>query len=313
MKMSVTPRSKPPRKNRETKGLKRPAELKELADFLNYDFDKNPNNWRAPDNPLFFLHLKAAQPDLNEVKTFQKEISKDLEVLIAPKYLGDLDFSIDRLIDKINGLNIVNNWDGFPSGAAWISRHGGLRWSAHDQPPHPVRLFDRVVRIAGFKWILRKTPVANSLRAKVYHFVMEALETDTFSNLRKCKQCLRFFVAHDAREKVCRGGDCAKIRDRIATNLKMKRYRHKLAEDKHRKGINTLRHVASVIEKNPDLSITTIHDNEPIIQKLQKRLGELYGDFENFVMKPLARDPRNIQAVWDNVPPKLKSKLAEGT
>jgi hypothetical protein len=93
----------------------------------------------------------------------------------------------------------------------------------------------------------------------------------------------------------------------------MKRYRHKLAEDKHRKGINTLRHVASVIEKNPDLSITTIHDNEPIIQKLQKRLGELYGDFENFVMKPLARDPRNIQAVWDNVPPKLKSKLAEGT
>jgi len=305
--MSVTPSSKSPGKSRKIKRLKRPAELKELADFLNHDFDQDPKTWRAPGNPLFFLHLKATQPDLNEVRSIQEEMSKDLAALIAPECLGDLDISIDRLIDKINGLNIVNKWDGLPYGDAWISLHGGLRWSDQAPASHPVRTFDRVVRIAGFKWILRKTPVANSLRSKVYQIVMETLETDTFSNLRKCKQCLRFFAARDAREEVC--AKCRRSYVRMAAKSRGGKHRRKIKDQSRDAGLRLLRQITTSIQGRANLKLGDLLDESPNLTTLRLHLGGTWEEFRH-VLDDLRSKTLNVEEGWNSLSARLKEKLA---
>lgn len=300
--MGVTRKRKKSKKTRRTAKLARVTGLDDLANFLNYNFDQHPDNWRRPDHPLFWLYLNPTQPDLSEVKKLQKEICEDLKPLIAPEYLGDLDICINGLIETINGLNIVNMWDELPFDHAWLSRHGGLRWSDMPTPPAPVRPIDRVVRIAGYKWLLRKTPVASSVRAKVFQIVMEALETDTFLNLRKCKECPRFFVAADPREEVC-GLPCQRKRDREQAKLRQRHLRRNDELETEKEGLRNLQQIWDFVHGKPNSRLEDLVEAVPFLRHL---------DRPDTFLTDLMKKPPNFEKILNTLSPGLRKRLANG-
>jgi len=233
-----------PLKHRKNKGLLQREKkistvvsgLNDLASFLNFNFNSERQDWQKHTHPLFLLLWRPGALGIQEVKKLQAELKKDLLPLVAPEpwQMGGLDAHSERLIEKINSLRLVNAWDIEPWDAAFLRQYHPPGWETYiDNLKQPIRPFERVVKIGGFNWLLRKSQTGDSIRARLYRVVVEALETGELVRLKKCDECIRFFVAKDPRLNVCSEG-CERLRDNRGAKDRERRYRERKKEEKHR-------------------------------------------------------------------------------
>ncbi len=278
-----------------------------LAKFLNYNFDNTPKTWRTPDNPLYLLHPRPTQPDWNQVNQIQNEIRQDILSLIASEDHGDLYSSIETVVEKVNRLKMVGAWDVLPVDKNWVSRYGGSRWFNWTELPPPVRPFDKDIKIGGFKWRLRKTPLADSIRTKLYQIIIEAIETQALPNFKVCEVCSKFFIAAEPRDNTC-SRKCKRIRDSKAAKSRMRNLRKKRREGNRETGVSKLREIAGVVHANAILkSVDLIQISH--LKGLRVHLGDLWGEFYSKLGDLRPKNP-NIHAIWNDLSPRLQNKLA---
>jgi hypothetical protein len=103
----------------------------------------------------------------------------------------------------------------------------------------------RVLNLRGTKWIVRRRFLGEgSLRGWAYEAIITALENGDFVRLKKCKECEKFFVAEDLRQKFC-NPQCTRLHHdkEAADRVRRSRKRKKVREGRKRRETTRRNHV----------------------------------------------------------------------
>lgn len=196
----------------------------------------------------------------------QQEMMLNLTTAVPRAYHGP-EFYLDRLLEKVNRLNLRFRWyaeSGHYQTVVYAPDFskplpGKLGYpepiigTERKKPNSVLKLLGperRIISLVGEKFIVaRQLSYANSLREQLYGIVAESLENGSFTNVRLCPQCGKFFLGRTRRGKFC--GDHCKNQ---FFNLKkdMKKYREmsrKIALTKARRLFKQGNGAASIIEE----------------------------------------------------------------
>lgn len=298
------------------------ASLRQLALFLNFDCAEPKvtaarQGWERPRHPLFQLLYRPNQRlEVEEVKRFQAELRQDLLAIVAPEpwQIGALDSHLERLLEEINSLGLVSVWDIEPFDRRWLRRYGAVRWGANsDALKHkPIRSVERIVSVGGFRWLLKKQLPATSMRERLYRIIIEALEGQELSKLKRCEECQKFFVAEDPREKLC-SPECKRLHEREGSKRRMQKLRRRRGEAEseslERQGLPKLDKLVTLIRKSRGRRISDLLDQIPDLSKLRHHLGEKWESFVPVVEK-IKKSGTRSKTIWNRLPPRIRKALA---
>jgi hypothetical protein len=169
----------------------RSSEITRLIVFLNFDFDSGTEE-NLREAKLNFCELRTSDWRIGG-KRLQGEIAADVISLMGKQPHLGLD-CLDGLLAKISGLNLHFRW------SAESTQHQDSR-----RLLGPER---KVLTLAGRKFIVcRQLSTFESFRELFYGTVLESLENGTFSRLRLCPECRKFFWTTDLKRRFC-GNSC---------------------------------------------------------------------------------------------------------
>jgi hypothetical protein len=300
------------------------ASLRQLALFLNFDFagpkvTAARQEWESLRHPLFqLLYRPKQQLKIEQVQRLQQELRQDLLATVAPEpwQVGDLDAHLERLLEKINSLGLVSVWDIEPFDRRWLRRYGAVRWRANSDALKlkPIRSVERIVSVGGFRWLLKKQLPATSIRERLYRIIIDALEGQELSKLKRCEKCQKFFVAEDPREKLC-SPQCKRLYDREGAKRRMQRLRQRRrsaeAESLRTEGLPKLIKLADLIRKKGKHTVADLLAEIPELQSLRHHLGEKWESFKP-LLERLIQPRTRPKSLWSKMPKQLRKKFASG-
>lgn len=229
-----------------------PSRLYYIARFLNLDIELLVKNGLKRNDPLQYLFYDhIAQPGfLESSKKIQKEM---LELLIPivlpePRHAPSVGGYLEMLVARINKVGLKSRW------TLEFGTHKLLSYESQSQDPLEAikgtekiipntalrRLGPghRIVGIRGTKWIVTRLFYnTDSLEENLYGILINSLEVGDFSRLRRCEECLQFYVAQDIRQKYC-SRECRNTHHTKDTKRRVENFRarkrHRLRQEEKR-------------------------------------------------------------------------------
>jgi len=174
--------------NRKDQGLgKLKSGLESLVYFMNLDLDTTREE-DVIEDPISWVHLpgmlRSARGKM-KAKRLQSELRRDLMPLVNPTKEYDLldeAFDLlDKLVTKIDKMNLRSHWVGMP---------------VDEAGPGTLVILDR-------RWEVYKEIDRRSLRHSLYWNLIHSLESGELSSLKVCPECSRYFIQADARQGFC--------------------------------------------------------------------------------------------------------------
>lgn len=270
----------------------RSSEMTRLVAFLNFDFGSETEE-RLKEARLNVCEGRS--PDWRKAcQGLQEEIRVDLIPLIGKQSHLGLD-CLDSLLDKISRLNLHFRWY-----AESTQHHDSMRLLGPER---------KVVKLGGRKFVVcRQLSTFESFHELFYGAIVESLENGSFSRLRRCPTCRKFFLPVDVRTRFCPGTRCKDDFHSKTANERVKKFRRRKKRLVAKIGLAALSRLATSLRRaKPKTMVDAVQVEE--LATLRHALGGRWWDkFEPRVEEII--EGRKPNQVWRNLSAGIKAILA---
>ena len=159
---------------------------------------------------------------MDDPQKLRDELIGDLSPIVQPSSIAEAERYLRRLLDKINELRFDAPWEVTniappapreltPELAAAFENAKDLfqAYDLADEPSGSLSPKGRVLKIGGGKFVVHMSfnfdlDDPPTERNEFYTIILQTLIDGTFHNLKRCKECPRFFIADRLSDRFCR-------------------------------------------------------------------------------------------------------------
>jgi hypothetical protein len=292
--------------------------LQILADFLNFDFQKDDlEKLKDKDaaHMLAFMHW----PSEREVQRLQAEIQGELTAIVPPAKTQTPEEAyglLEALVSKINKMRLNPEWNleaiDYEAGGYVDPKTGKYELELHKRSEREKSEVYKLLgagqkrfTLLGSKWVVSTRILGagvTSLRQSLYGIVIDALESGELVRLRTCLNCQVFFVAEDLKQKYCtpicmKAADQKNALKRVAKwrEQQKQKKREQLKEAKEKKAFGKF----STFMKLAKGNVREQEKISPITKKLGK--GSLKGWQKIEFWEKKLRSGKTIENIWEEM------------